>query len=242
MLVSPVLRIRMEDAHPELSKSQLAAVDDIFLNREKIVGLDGVAGAGKTTTLSVIRELHRNDRVLLVLWLSMLTTLYLVAETLQPHGEFGAVHTCRIVLRLKETTLLQRARLAILPLCDVEDHSMGMKLRRCVSINWTRSVMLEGCCYKLSSRLRRMNIADAGLRVVLQFMQCNANAFAMCFTHTLITANESCYRYRLWCGERRIPTCAMFRAGNLPAILVFIGSCRLVLNELRGAYWMLSFA
>jgi len=56
MLVSPVLRIRIEDAHPELSKSQLAAVDDIFLTREKIVGLDGVAGAGKTTTLSVIRE------------------------------------------------------------------------------------------------------------------------------------------------------------------------------------------
>ena len=43
-------------SHPELSKSQLAAVDDIFLTREKIVGLDGVAGAGKTTTLSVIRE------------------------------------------------------------------------------------------------------------------------------------------------------------------------------------------
>jgi hypothetical protein len=47
MLVSPILRIRMEDAHPELSKSQLAAVDDIFLSREKIVGLDGVAGAGR---------------------------------------------------------------------------------------------------------------------------------------------------------------------------------------------------
>jgi conjugative relaxase-like TrwC/TraI family protein len=56
MLISPVLRIRMEDAHPELSKSQLAAVDEIFVAREKIVGLDGVAGAGKTTTLSVIRE------------------------------------------------------------------------------------------------------------------------------------------------------------------------------------------
>jgi conjugative relaxase-like TrwC/TraI family protein len=56
MLVSPILRIRIEDAHPELSKSQVAAVDDIFLSREKVVGLDGVAGAGKTTTLSVIRE------------------------------------------------------------------------------------------------------------------------------------------------------------------------------------------
>ena len=56
MLVSPALRIRTEDRHPELSKSQLAAVDEIFLSREKIVGLDGVAGAGKTTTLAVIRE------------------------------------------------------------------------------------------------------------------------------------------------------------------------------------------
>ena len=56
MLVAPALRIRTEDLHPELSKSQLAAVDEIFLSREKIVGLDGVAGAGKTTTLAVIRE------------------------------------------------------------------------------------------------------------------------------------------------------------------------------------------
>jgi len=56
MLVSPVLRIRTEDSHPELSKSQLAAVDDIFLARERVVGIDGVAGAGKTSTLAVIRE------------------------------------------------------------------------------------------------------------------------------------------------------------------------------------------
>ncbi len=31
-------------------------MDSILISREKIVGLDGVAGAGKTTTLSVIRE------------------------------------------------------------------------------------------------------------------------------------------------------------------------------------------
>jgi hypothetical protein len=47
MLVSPVLRIRIEDLHPELSKSQLAAVDDIFLTRETVVGLDGVAARGR---------------------------------------------------------------------------------------------------------------------------------------------------------------------------------------------------
>ncbi|MGA7631482.1 MAG: MobF family relaxase, partial [Terriglobales bacterium] len=56
MLVSPQARIATEDRHPELNASQRQAVDEIFLSREKLVGLDGIAGAGKTTTLSVIRE------------------------------------------------------------------------------------------------------------------------------------------------------------------------------------------
>jgi ATP-dependent exoDNAse (exonuclease V) alpha subunit len=56
MLVSPQLQVWTEDRHPELSPSQRSAVNDIFLSREKIVGLDGVAGAGKTTTLAVVRE------------------------------------------------------------------------------------------------------------------------------------------------------------------------------------------
>jgi conjugative relaxase-like TrwC/TraI family protein len=56
MLVSPQVRIWTEDRHPELSASQRQAVESILISREKIVGLDGVAGAGKTTTLSVIRE------------------------------------------------------------------------------------------------------------------------------------------------------------------------------------------
>jgi conjugative relaxase-like TrwC/TraI family protein len=56
MLVSPHVRIATEDRHPELNASQRQAVDEIFLSREKVVGLDGIAGAGKTTTLCVIRE------------------------------------------------------------------------------------------------------------------------------------------------------------------------------------------
>src|SRR5271163_3184996 len=56
MLVSPYLRIATEDRHPELSPAQRSAVNDRFLSREKIVGLDGVAGGGKTTTLAVVRE------------------------------------------------------------------------------------------------------------------------------------------------------------------------------------------
>jgi conjugative relaxase-like TrwC/TraI family protein len=56
MLVSPPVRIAAEDSHKELNGGQRQAVDEIFLAREKVIGLDGVAGAGKTTTLSVIRE------------------------------------------------------------------------------------------------------------------------------------------------------------------------------------------
>jgi conjugative relaxase-like TrwC/TraI family protein len=56
MLVSPQVRIATEDRHLELNAAQRQAVDEVFLSREKIVGLDGVAGAGKTTALAVIRE------------------------------------------------------------------------------------------------------------------------------------------------------------------------------------------
>jgi conjugative relaxase-like TrwC/TraI family protein len=56
MLVDSHIRVATEDRHPELNASQRQAVDQVFLSREKMVGLDGVAGAGKTTTLAVIRE------------------------------------------------------------------------------------------------------------------------------------------------------------------------------------------
>jgi ATP-dependent exoDNAse (exonuclease V) alpha subunit len=56
MLVSAPVRIATEDRHPELNPSQLGAVDEILLSRERIVALDGVAGAGKTSALAVIRE------------------------------------------------------------------------------------------------------------------------------------------------------------------------------------------
>lgn len=56
MLLSPPLRIEVEDRHPELTLSQRNAVDEIFISRHKIVGLEGVAGAGKTMTLAVVRE------------------------------------------------------------------------------------------------------------------------------------------------------------------------------------------
>jgi ATP-dependent exoDNAse (exonuclease V) alpha subunit len=56
MLAPANIRIDTVDRHPELNVSQRQTVDQVFLSREKIVGLDGVAGSGKTTTLAVVRE------------------------------------------------------------------------------------------------------------------------------------------------------------------------------------------
>lgn len=56
MLVESRERFDTVDRHSELNASQRHAVEEVFSAREKIVGMDGVAGAGKTTTLAVIRE------------------------------------------------------------------------------------------------------------------------------------------------------------------------------------------
>jgi len=56
LFVAPQVRNSVSDRHPELNAAQRRAVEDLFLSRERIVGLDGVAGTGKTTVLSVICE------------------------------------------------------------------------------------------------------------------------------------------------------------------------------------------
>jgi len=56
MLLQGRERFDTLERHPELNRSQQEAVREVFAAREKIVGIDGIAGAGKTTTLAVIRE------------------------------------------------------------------------------------------------------------------------------------------------------------------------------------------
>jgi ATP-dependent exoDNAse (exonuclease V) alpha subunit len=55
-LVPAHIRVETEDRQRELNAGQRQAVEEVFLSREKIIGLDGIAGAGKTTTLAVVRE------------------------------------------------------------------------------------------------------------------------------------------------------------------------------------------
>jgi conjugative relaxase-like TrwC/TraI family protein len=55
-LVEAKVRTEAIERNPMLNPSQRKAAEEIFESREKIVGLDGMAGVGKTTTLAVIRE------------------------------------------------------------------------------------------------------------------------------------------------------------------------------------------
>lgn len=56
MLLEGRERFDTVERHPELNVSRRNAAEELSASREKIVAIDGVAGAGKTTTLAVIRE------------------------------------------------------------------------------------------------------------------------------------------------------------------------------------------
>jgi conjugative relaxase-like TrwC/TraI family protein len=55
-LVGRDARREMEKHHPHLSDGQRAAVDQILSSRDQVMALEGVAGAGKTTSLSAVRQ------------------------------------------------------------------------------------------------------------------------------------------------------------------------------------------
>ena len=97
---------------------------------------------------------------------------------------------------------------------------MGMELRRGVAVNRPRGVVLEGRGNEFARRLRRMDIADARLRVPLQLVKRHADTLPMRLPHAVIAAHKRGERYRLRRGERRIPSGAMFHAGHLLAVFV----------------------
>src|ERR1035438_6209456 len=181
-------------------------------------------------------------RVALDLGLTVLAAFDLIAQPLQAHGELGTVNAGRILLRLEKAALLKRPRLAVLTFGQIENDSMRMKLRCGIPVHWTGSVMLEGGGNELGCRLRRVDIADARLRIPLQLFKRDAHTFAVCHTHTLIAAHQSGEGDGFRRGECCIPPGAMFDAGDFLAILVVVGLCRLVPDELRAAFRMLSFA
>jgi conjugative relaxase-like TrwC/TraI family protein len=55
-LASEATRARIENEYGHLNEGQRAAVAEVLSSRDQITGLDGVAGAGKTTSLEAIRD------------------------------------------------------------------------------------------------------------------------------------------------------------------------------------------
>ncbi|HWO28473.1 MAG TPA: MobF family relaxase, partial [Candidatus Acidoferrum sp.] len=55
-LVSPEIWRHVEEKHSRLSTSERAAVEQILTSHDRITGLEGMAGAGKTTSLAAVRE------------------------------------------------------------------------------------------------------------------------------------------------------------------------------------------
>jgi conjugative relaxase-like TrwC/TraI family protein len=55
-LVSFETRREIDNHHPHLSQSQRVAVEQILASRDQVMALEGVAGAGKTTSLAVVRK------------------------------------------------------------------------------------------------------------------------------------------------------------------------------------------
>jgi len=60
-LVSPEAWQSVQQNHTHLSTSQRAAVEQILTTQDKIIGLEGVAGAGKTTALTAVRDAAERD-------------------------------------------------------------------------------------------------------------------------------------------------------------------------------------
>jgi ATP-dependent exoDNAse (exonuclease V) alpha subunit len=60
-LVSSETQREVEEKHVHLSSSQRAAVEQILSSQDKISGLEGTAGAGKTTSLAAVREAAESE-------------------------------------------------------------------------------------------------------------------------------------------------------------------------------------
>jgi len=54
-------RTAIREAHPHLSETQRRAVEQILASRDQVTALEGVAGAGKTTSLVAIREVAERE-------------------------------------------------------------------------------------------------------------------------------------------------------------------------------------
>src|SRR5882724_5375674 len=78
--------------------------------------------------------------------LAALAAFYFVPQFLETSCKFRPINGCRVLLRLVKFPWLQRPRVSIRSLSDIEENDMRVKLRCCVAVHRTRAVVLKLSC------------------------------------------------------------------------------------------------
>jgi hypothetical protein len=163
--------------------------------------------------------------IALDLWRSASANGDFIAEILQAVREFGLIDGGRELLRSEKALRLDRPRLTILALGQIENDGMGMQLWRNIPIHWTSCIMLEFSSDEFARSLWRMVPSDAGLRIVLELFKGCGDALSVRLTHPIIASHESRQRNRLWGGKGSVPSGPMLHClnGFSFGILVLVG-------------------
>jgi hypothetical protein len=89
---------------------------------------------------------------------------------------------------------LHGARLSVIALGDIENDGMSMELRRSITFDWPRSIVLEGCSNELTRCLRCMDVANPRLRIPFQLTQRYAHTLPVRLPDTIIAAHKRSQR------------------------------------------------
>src|SRR6516225_11718356 len=109
---------------------------------------------------------------------------------------------------------------------------MRVQLRRRISVNWARAVVLKSRRNPFTGCFGWIVAAHAGLGVSFELVQSNLHALTMCLSYFLVTTNERSQRHTLWRGESRIPTCTMLHRSDCFAAFIDALPCGLVADHL----------
>jgi hypothetical protein len=113
-----------------------------------------------------------------------------ITKLTQPVGQLRLVDGRGELLRGEETLRLQGAVLAVVTLGDIKDDGVSVELWSGVAVHGPGGIVLELGGNELCSGLRWMVPANAGHRVVLQVLQRDTDAHAMCRAYSIVGAYE----------------------------------------------------
>ena len=140
---------------------------------------------------------------------AVLPCLSFVAKLFEPVAEFGLVNGRRVLLALVELLGLNRTRLAVLGLGEIEENHVGVKLRCRVSVNGAGAVVLELGGDPLPCGLGGVVSAYASLYKAFQFVQGNADARGVSLADPFVATYKRSERDAFGGAEGCIPAGAV---------------------------------